>query len=785
MQKNYSIGLDIGVSSVGWACLTPDYQILRFNNRYAMGVREFESAETAENRRIQRGTRRRYNRRIKRIQLLQETLAPLFKNDPNFINTTNAKEKHHWRNNNDFEKNSLSEILISLNENPRTYPTIYHLRDALVKSNEKFDPRLIYLALHNLVKYRGHFLNENMTWNNSLKTNELTGLLKDFFSEIGKHGYEIEKFENQIYIDIVTIIENKELTNSDKRNAIIRIIGKNFREPVTLLLGLSTNMAHLFPHSDNVIVYKEEKLKISFEKENVEEVVDKLTDEEKLIIDKAHVIYQNNLLKDLLGNTHYVAAAKVQAYDQFGKDLKWLKALYNDHFGEEEYRSMFITPRRNQTEYNKNRKINLLCEFDRFLKVKSKYEEKFYSGLLKKLNLLVKTGNLSITHSKEVNEVIERIKRDQFLRKQKNQMNSSIPYQNNVYEAINILKNQQKYYLEITNEMIEKVKEIISFRIPYYIGPLISNEENAKFGWAQRKENGNIKPWNIEKIIDRSQSAENFINRMTSYCTYLTNEKVLPKHSLLYQKFEVLNELNGIQIRSSHELPNQKHRLEANEKKWIIENVFTKYKTVTHKRLKNELKKSSFKHLILDNNTGGLKEIYGTQKEDRFASSLSTYIDMETLFGPLKSVDKEMLEKIVYWISVFEEKEIIKYKIRENFPKVNQKQINQLINKNYPGWGRLSKKLLNELPADKENGLTIIDVMEQNSMVFMEVLSEGKYDLENRITKLNSQSDESYTRIKYKDIEQLQGSPAVKKGIWQAILIIEELVDILENLRIL
>ena len=38
------------------------------------------------------------------------------------------------------------------------YPTIYHLRKALMESDEKFDPRLVYLAIHHIIKYRGNFL---------------------------------------------------------------------------------------------------------------------------------------------------------------------------------------------------------------------------------------------------------------------------------------------------------------------------------------------------------------------------------------------------------------------------------------------------------------------------------------------------------------------------------------------------------------------------------------------------------------------------------------------------
>ena len=40
----------------------------------------------------------------------------------------------------------------------REFPTIYHLRKALIEEDRAFDIRLVYLALHHIMKYRGHFL---------------------------------------------------------------------------------------------------------------------------------------------------------------------------------------------------------------------------------------------------------------------------------------------------------------------------------------------------------------------------------------------------------------------------------------------------------------------------------------------------------------------------------------------------------------------------------------------------------------------------------------------------
>lgn len=787
MKKKYSIGLDIGVGSVGWACITSDFNVLTHNGRYAIGTREFTSAETAEERRVYRGTRRRYNRRIKRLQLLQQVMEPLFKQDPTFFHKTDEQNKHFWRNSNHFENHSLSETLKEIGQNPKKYPTIYHLRHALIKKNEKFNPKLIYLALHHLVKFRGHFLNENMIWNHTDEKVSIEDQLDIYFKELSLHGYEEKKLTDEIK-KIEKLLKDKTLTNSDKRSSILKLIGRDWREPISLLVGLNTTISKLFPHSENIELYVEEKLKLSFSDEDISEVYEKLTDEEKLIIDKANVIFQHITLHELLGESFYVSEAKVKSYEQFGNDLSILKRIYNNYLGETAYRLTFITSKRNLTKYQKTRNEKLLCKFDRFIKVKNKYEEAFYKDIKKELENILNSGKVNSSDKKIIESIIDRIDRNQFLQKQKTHLNAAIPHQNNVYEAESILKNQQKFHPEITNEMIEKVKSIIRFRIPYYIGPLVKENNRGEFGWVIRKKEGvPVLPWNINEVVNRSETAEKFIDRMTNFCIYLTDEKVLPKHSLLYEKFEVLNELNGIQIRANYEQPNHKYRLGKEEKQWILQNVFNKYKNVTHRLLKEKLKQSPYKHIILDENVDSLKEIYGTQQESRFGSSLSTFIDMTNIFGEINEHNFSMIEEIIYWITVFEDKNILKEKIVEKYPHISKKQLKQILRLNYKGWGRLSKKLLDELPADQVNNWTIIDVMEQEAKVFMEVLSVEKYDLNDRIAKINQSSNEVMTKITYKDIKELQGSPALKKAIWQAVQIVEELVDIFgepENIMI-
>lgn len=73
-KKSYNIGLDIGTSSVGWAVIDDDFNVIRKGNKRTplWGVRLFDEADTAASRRMFRSTRRRFDRRRERIKLLQD-----------------------------------------------------------------------------------------------------------------------------------------------------------------------------------------------------------------------------------------------------------------------------------------------------------------------------------------------------------------------------------------------------------------------------------------------------------------------------------------------------------------------------------------------------------------------------------------------------------------------------------------------------------------------------------------------------------------------------------------
>ncbi|MBT2582940.1 type II CRISPR RNA-guided endonuclease Cas9 [Planococcus sp. ISL-109] len=772
-MKEYTIGLDIGTASVGWVCIDEDYNILKYNNRHAFGVHEFESAESAVGRRLKRGMRRRYNRRKKRLQLLQ-SLFESYISENDFFSKTDSQ--HFWKNNNEFENRTLTEVLSALRINPRKYPTAYHLRKDLIESNKKVDLRLVYLALHNLVKYRGHFLQEG-DWSEAASEEGMDEQL----SELLVRYAELENLsppdlsESQ-WKDAERLLLDRRLTKTDQSKELTALLGKEYEPFCKLVAGRDVSLHQLFPSSAQATFYKEAKAKVQLSNENTEETMEMLLEEESALLEAVQPFYQQVVLYELLKGEAYVAKAKVAGFDQYRKDLAALKSLLDKSFGEKIYRSYFISDKNSQREFQKTHKYEVLCKLDRFNKEK-KYVENFYKELKKLLEDKLKKQDTNVNEKNEMERIIQAIDSDQFLQKQKGIQNAAIPHQNNLYEAEQILRNQQAHYPFITNEWIEKVKQIIAFRIPYYIGPLVKDTEQSPFSWVERKGDASITPWNFDEQVDKAASAEAFISRMRNTCTYLKGQEVLPKSSLTYERFEVLNELNGIQLRTAGAEPDRRYRLSSDMKHWIIDNVFKQFKTVSSKRLLQELKKSPYADELYDEQTGELKEVYGTQKENAFSTSLSGYITMKSILGEAVNENPAMVEELIYWIAVFEDREILHLKIRDKYPSITDIQRQKLAHVKLPGWGRFSRTLLDGLPLDEE-GQSVLDHMENHSAVFMEILKSKDFGLEKKIQKMNQHQVDGTKKIRYQDIEELAGSPALKRGIWRSVKIIEELVDI-------
>ena len=275
-SKKISIGADIGTGSVGWAAIDENYDLLNYRGKNSFGVRLFDSSETAETRRLQRGARRRYGRRIKRIQILQELFFDHLNISSDFFPVLKETVDKSWSNENNFEKKSLYEVMqeigYSKEEINEKFPTIYHLRRYLMSNDEKVDKKLMYLAIHNLVKFRGHFLYDNLDMSKGTGNQEILERLKTFLEEASLNvNIENSSFSDESIKEIYEILKDEKETRKDRITKIIRITGKEYKDTLNLLLGLSANINNIFTLIDDSTKeeYRADKIKIDYNSDSL------------------------------------------------------------------------------------------------------------------------------------------------------------------------------------------------------------------------------------------------------------------------------------------------------------------------------------------------------------------------------------------------------------------------------------------------------------------------------------------------------------------------------------
>ena len=155
----YYLGLDVGSASVGWAVSDENYKLCKFKGKDMWGIRLFETAQTAAERRTKRANRRRLERRKQRINLLQEIFADeMSKVDDTFFIRLNESRLYLEDKTEKFKYPLFKNKDYTDLDYYKEYPTIFHLRKELIENNSKHDIHLVYLALHHIIKYRGHFL---------------------------------------------------------------------------------------------------------------------------------------------------------------------------------------------------------------------------------------------------------------------------------------------------------------------------------------------------------------------------------------------------------------------------------------------------------------------------------------------------------------------------------------------------------------------------------------------------------------------------------------------------
>lgn len=750
MTKPYSIGLDIGTNSVGWAVITDDYKVpskkmkvlgntsKKYIKKNLLGALLFDSGITAEGRRLKRTARRRYTRRRNRILYLQEifstemaTLDDAFfqRLDDSFLVPDDKRDSKYPIFGNLVEEKAYHD----------EFPTIYHLRKYLADSTKKADLRLVYLALAHMIKYRGHFLIEGEF---NSKNNDIQKNFQDFLDTYNAIFESDLSLENSKQLE--EIVKDK-ISKSAKKDRILKLFPgeKNsgiFSEFLKLIVGNQADFKKYF----NL----DEKAPLHFSKESYDEDLETLLgyigDYYSDVFFKAKKLYDAILLSGILtvtdnGTEAPLSSATIMRYKEHEEDLALLKA-YIRNISLETYNEVFKDDTKNG--------------YAGYIDGKTSQED-FYVHLKKLLAGL-----------EGADYFLEKIDREDFLRKQRTFDNGSIPYQIHLQEMRAILDKQAKFYPFLAKNK-ERIEKILTFRIPYYVGPLARG--NSDFAWSIRKRNEKITPWNFEDVIDKESSAEAFINRMTSFDLYLPEEKVLPKHSLLYETFTVYNELT--KVRFIAESMRDYQFLDSKQKKDIVRLYFKNKRKVTDKDI--------IEYLHAIDGYDGI-ELKGIEKQ--FNSSLSTYHDLLNIINDKEFLDdssnEAIIEEIIHTLTIFEDREMIKQRLSKFENIFDKSVLKKLSRRHYTGWGKLSAKLINGI-RDEKSGNTILDYLIDDGVSnrnFMQLIHDDALSFKKKIKKAQIIGDKDNIK---QVVQALPGSPAIKKGILQSIKIVDELVKVM------
>lgn len=761
-SKNYYIGLDIGTDSIGYAAADESYRLLKYKGEPVWGSHIIEEANLKTERRQHRTERRRLDRRQQRVTLIREIFAKeIAKIDPDFYKR--EEESALLAEDASTSKGLFTDIGYTDKKYHKSYPTIHHLINELMTDAAPHDVRLVYLACAWLVAHRGHFLSEvsldNVESVVDFKT--VYDNLTDYFAfEIG-----CEPAWDNADPDEIEKILVKKIKSTSKINELNNLLfGKKkpeteitdafpFSRPgiIKLLCGGTCSAKDLFGNEE----YAEIK-SLKLDDDELDSNLSELGDDAELVL-RLKAVYDCVTLHDVLGENKFISAAKVETYEQHKRDLAGLKKFIKK-YAPEKYDEIFRKVEKktaNYSAYSGNIKSDKDADW------KKATPEAFCAYILK----IVRNITPDAEDKAFFDDMIARLQKDvnTFMPKQVNGDNRVIPYQLYYVELKKILENAEKYlpFLSETDEegylTKDKILSVFTFRIPYYVGPL---NASSPYAWIKRKA-GRITPWNFSEMVDGNESEQGFINKLIGVCSYLPGEKVLPKQSLLYQRFTVLNEINNITINGL--------RISPEIKQLIYNDVFKKNKKVSVKKIKDSLRQNT---QLKDD----VETIAGI--DISIKSSLSSYISFRRLLesGTLNETD---VEKIIKVSTYMESRPRFKAWLEGEYPNLSDNDVKYITSLKFKDFGRLSEKFLCGIIGgckDTGEASSIIDALWNTNKNLMELLSDD-YTYSDAIKRY---SDNYYMANGAKSLDERMDdmylSNAVRRPIYRVLDIVSDIV---------
>lgn len=766
MGEKMYVGIDMGTNSVGMAVTDEDYNLYRVKGKDFWCSRLFTEANTAAERRVNRIARRRRYREVARQGILRELFArEIAKIDEGFFARLDDS-KYYLEDKDEKQPYALfADTGYTDKDYFKEYPTIFHLRNELLHAEkDSYDVRLVYLAIANMFKHRGHFLND------TLDLDKMTSGAMEVYRSLIEAAmmYSIELPENVDIEKMLNIMSEKNVSRSRHLENVSEYLDitkkdKQAYEILKLCCGMSATLLNIY---GNEILGEENKsFKIGFRDSNYEEkesqALEILGDEYFELLEIIKEFHDIAMLSGIIKGHRYLSEVRVELYEEHKKDLELLQKVIK-RYDRQTYDEIFRTMKPGSYSAYVG-SVNSHGKKIRRNAGEGRKQEDFYKEIKKKLQ--------SFPEDDDVKIILEKIENETFMPKQLTASNGVIPNQLHALELKKILQNAESYLpflLEKDNSGLtvsERVIKLFTFNIPYYVGPLGEHGDNV---WAKRRpgeEHGKIYPWNFEQKVDTQLAAEEFIERMVRHCTYLSGERTLPKQSLLYEKFMVLNELNNLRINGE--------KISTDLKQNIYTDLFQKGKKVTLNMLKSYLYNNG---VIISKEEAIISGI-----DAGFNSSLTSVGKFIGVLGEDLFTDdnQKMVEKIIFWGTVYgNDKKFLKARIEEKYGKVlTAEQVKRITGFKFSEWGNLSKAFL-ELPGNCEFGeCSIIQALWETNHNLMELLSE-QYGFKKNLDMMAGNAQKALSEWTIEDLDGKYLSAPVKRMVWQTMKMLREACEL-------
>lgn len=760
-NKNYYIGLDIGTDSVGYAVTDEEYNLLKFNGEPAWGVTVFDEATTGEERRGFRTARRRLERRKHRTELLKELFAEeiahvdarFFKRlQESALHPEDKDEKYSL-----FNDESYNDV-----DYHKEYPTIHHLIYELMTNTTPHDVRFVYLACAYLVAHRGHFLS-NIGSDESRSFTDFSETYKNFKSFFENNGYSMPWNEcDEAKLGDILKAKTKITVKKKELTSLLYGSKKPAKEPtedfpfsrdaiISLLSGSKVHPKELFCNEE----YAEaEKISLCLDDEAFNALAGTFGDDFDLLF-AMRMLYDWSVLADILKDSRSISEAKIKVYERHEKDLALLKRIVGK-YKREKYSDIFrASPQKGNNYaayvYHTDGSIFSLpkkCNKEDF--------SKFLLGMLKNITP-------DEEDKRDFDDMLLRLESQTFLPKQKDSDNRVIPHQLYLYELKCILKNAEGYLPFLSKKdsngvsVAEKIESTFLFRIPHFVGPLNKSSKNS---WVARSDE-KIYPWNFREVVNTDESERAFISWLTNTCTYIPGEPVLPKWSLLYHKYTVLNEINNIKINGE--------RISVELKQRIYNEVFLQKKKVTRKFLVAFLVSNGIIEKGEEESVSGI--------DVNINSNLEPQIAFKRLIesGILTEDD---VEKIISRGSFAEDKSRLLRWILKEYPGISEADRKYICSLKFKDFGRLSKRLLSGLEGvNKETGevTTVIGALWGTQFNLMEIIeSPDRFTFKEDLEKLRREYYSANPMTLSERLDSMYISTAVKRPIYRTLDILKD-----------